>query len=499
MKIKTKLAISFCIIIFVPVVLTGMVLVGFNKIQLKAINKTYGMEDAGMLALTDTVQFLNKVTGRTYDELEKTSLIEPSKLLDDDYLTKINKKLAKKYSYLIVKSEGDLIFNGGIDNDDILRKLPRISNKQSSSDVSSYMDSDDKVLIKQLNFRDSDGDEASLYIVTSTACVIPEVRTVLIEGAFALVFILLTTAVMLIVWIYRSIITPIERLRIAAENIKDGNLDFELETSPSDGEIGELCTAFEQMRARLKKNAEEKVTNESENRVLISNIAHDLKTPITAVKGYAEGILDGVANTPEKVDKYVRTIYNKANDMDKLINELTLYSKIDTNRIPYNFAKINVTDYFNDCVEEIGLDLEAKNIRLSYENHVDSNVLIIADPEQLRRVINNIVGNSVKYMNKTQSYIDIRINDVGDFIQVECEDNGRGIDQRDMPYIFDRFYRADASRNSATGGSGIGLSIVKKIIEDHGGKIWATSKEGDGTTMFFVIRKYQETPNMNRQ
>lgn len=164
-----------------------------------------------MLALTDTVQFLNKVTGRTYDELEKTSLIEPSKLLDSDYLTKINKKLEKKYSYLIVKSEGELIFNGGIDNDDILRKLPRISNKQSSSDVSSYMDSDDKVLIKQLNFRDSDGDEASLYIVTSTACVIPEVRTVLIEGAFALVLILITTAAMLIVWIYRSIITPIER------------------------------------------------------------------------------------------------------------------------------------------------------------------------------------------------------------------------------------------------------------------------------------------------
>ena len=100
--------------------------------------------------------------------------------------------------------------------------------------------------------------------------------------------------------------------------------------------------------------------------------------------------------------------------------------------------------------------MRQKNIRLSYENHVDSNVLIIADPEQIRRVINNIVGNSVKYMNKTQSYIDIRINDVGDFIQVEIEDNGRGINQRDMPYIFDRFYRADASRNSATGGSGIG-------------------------------------------
>ena len=97
-----------------------------------------------------------------------------------------------------------------------------------------------------------------------------------------------------------------------------------------------------------------------------------------------------------------------------------------------------------------------------------------------------------KYMNKTDKFINIRIKDVGDFIQVEMEDNGRGIAQKDLPYIFDRFYRTDASRNSATGGSGIGLSIVKKIIEDHGGKIWATSKEDSGTTMYFVIRKYQE-------
>ena len=118
--------------------------------------------------------------------------------------------------------------------------------------------------------------------------------------------------------------------------------------------------------------------------------------------------------------------------------------------------------------------------------------MIIADPEQLKRVLNNIVGNSIKYMNKKNGYLGIRIKDVGDFIQVEIEDNGQGIPQKDLPYIFDRFYRTDASRNSATGGSGIGLSIVRKIVEDHGGKIWATSKENVGTIMYFVIRKYQE-------
>ena len=224
----------------------------------------------------------------------------------------------------------------------------------------------------------------------------------------------------------------------------------------------------------------------------ISNIAHDLKTPITTVKGYSEGLLDGVADTPEKQEKYLRTINNKANEMDALLNELTLYSQIDTNRIPYNFTKLNVSEYFNDCVEEISMDLESKNIGLTYFNYVDNHVLIIADPEQLRRVVNNIIGNSAKYMKNKRGQINIRIKDVGDFIQVEIEDNGKGIAPKDLPYIFERFFRGDASRNSATGGSGIGLSIVKKIVEDHGGKIWATSKESVGTVMYFVIRKYQE-------
>ena len=348
--------------------------------------------------------------------------------------------------------------------------------------------------MKQIDYVSEVGEQESVFIVTSMDGSVPEIKTMVVQVIMAIFLILLVTGLMMIVWIYRSMITPLKKLQAAAENIKEGNLDFEIEVGGED-EIGELCVTFEEMRQRLKDNTEEKLNNERENKALISNIAHDLKTPITAVKGYAEGIIDGVANTPEKVDKYVRTIYNKANEMDTLINELTLYSKIDTNRIPYNFAKINVAEYFNDCVEEIGLDLESKGIGLSYYNYASPDIVIIADPEQLRRVVNNIIGNSVKYMNKQQGFIQIRIKDVGDFIQVELEDNGRGIAQKDLPYIFDRFYRTDASRNSATGGSGIGLSIVKKIVEDHGGKIWATSKEDAGTIMYFVIRKYQEVTN----
>lgn len=311
---------------------------------------------------------------------------------------------------------------------------------------------------------------------------------------FVVITVLVFTSLLVGFWIYRSVAAPLVKLKKATKNIKEGNLDFELEVE-GDDEFAELCQDFEDMRKRLKANAEEKLLLDKENKELISNISHDLKTPITAVKGYVEGIMDGVADTPEKMNRYIRTIYNKTNEMDHLINELTFYSKIDTNRIPYTFSKISVTEYFNDCAEELKLELDVKGVDLVYANYVDESVLIIADGEQIRRVIHNIVTNSTKYMNKEHGIIQLRVKDVGDFIQIEVEDNGKGIAAKDLQNIFDRFYRTDFSRNSAKGGSGIGLSIVKKIMEDHGGKVWATSKEGIGTIMYFVLRKYQEVPN----
>ena len=305
--------------------------------------------------------------------------------------------------------------------------------------------------------------------------------------------ILISVALVVGLWVYRSIAVPLVKLKKATQNIKEGNLDFVLDVEGKD-EFSELCQDFEEMRRRLKESTEEKSLIEKENRELISNISHDLKTPITAVKGYVEGIMDGVADTPEKMDRYVRTIYNKTNEMDHLINELTFYSKIDTNRIPYTFSKLNVEDYFEDCSEEVGLELETRGIELVYANYVEKDVMVIADGEQIRRVIHNIISNAIKYMDKPKGIIQIRIKDVGDFIQIEIEDTGKGIGPKDLPYIFDRFYRTDVSRNSSKGGSGIGLSIVKKILEDHGGKVWATSRLGIGTIMYFVLRKYQEVP-----
>ena len=338
----------------------------------------------------------------------------------------------------------------------------------------------------------SDSDEM-VYDISLAQSSSSQVRLMAKDMILTATIILVFTALSVGLWIYRSIVVPLVKLRKATRNIKEGNLDFVLEVEGND-EFSQLCQDFEEMRKHLKESTEEKILMDKENKELISNISHDLKTPITAVKGYVEGIMDGVADTPEKMDRYVRTIYNKTNEMDHLINELTFYSKIDTNRIPYTFSKLNVEDYFSDCAEELGLEMETRGIELVYANYVEKDVQVIADGEQIRRVIHNIVSNAIKYMEKPRGIIQIRVKDVGDFIQVEIEDNGKGIAAKDLPYIFDRFYRTDVSRNSSKGGSGIGLSIVKKIMEDHGGKVWATSRLGIGTIMYFVLRKYQEVP-----
>lgn len=312
---------------------------------------------------------------------------------------------------------------------------------------------------------------------------------------FVLIIIIFVTFMRLVKWLRSGVMDPMKKLSEAIREVSDGNYDHILGQDSSD-EIGEVCQDFENLRIRLKDQKESREKLDRENRELIGNISHDLKTPITAIKGYAEGILDGVVTTPEQQQKYVSTIYNKADDMAKLIDELTYYTKIDTNRIPYKFGKVSPVEFFYDCVEDVGLDLESKGIIFTHSENVSPRDLVIADVEQLAKVVNNIINNAVKYMNKTPGKISINLLDDGDFVRFEISDNGRGISPEDIPKLFDRFYRTDASRNSNTGGSGIGLSIARKIIEDHGGKIWASSKLGEGSKFTFILRKYQEA-NLN--
>lgn len=303
-----------------------------------------------------------------------------------------------------------------------------------------------------------------------------------------LVTIIDIVAVVMWIWIYKRILVPLDKLQTATKKIADGDLDYQLDERDF-SEIPFLFKDFERMRIKLKEDEEEKKLSEDAAKELVSNISHDLKTPLTAIRGYVEGILDGVASSPQKTRDYLNTIYNKTNDMTSLIDELLYYSQVAEKYMSYKYEKIYVKDFFDEYVKDLYLELETIKIKFEYIVNVGRSTVIDMDKEQIKRALNNIVSNAVKYMDKKEPEIHFRVTETSDAINIQISDNGRGIDEKDLPHIFERFYRSDVSRNTKLGGSGIGLSIVKKVIENHEGSVVAMSKPGVGTEVSIELKK----------
>ncbi len=485
-KFKTRLMIAFCLIAILPIILFAGIGTTFLIPQWKNMIKGYQLDDA-----YDGFAGASLKIAEMLADQAKTGVLEAENknsddFLRDDFLGRLNEDCHKKNSFIVVFVDGEMTYNG--------------SNNESLAVINSALQAkkDEKYSIAQeygfiynvVNINFSGGRKGEAYVFTDLNKTLPEIKDIAYLVLVTILLILALTGVFLVFWLNRSIGRPINAIRCATQNIKDGNLDFSIKIGKD--ELGKLAADIDELRKRLKENAEEKVKQDEMSRQLISNISHDLKTPITTIKGYAEGLLEGVAKTPEKQKKYLQTIAVKADDMTRLIEELTSYSKMDGGGLKYNFEDIDVKDFFDDCEYDYSNELESEGIDFTYSNYAPAGARIKADPEQLRRALNNIVGNSVKYMNKNQRRIALRISEKNARIRVELEDNGCGMAAEDLPKIFDRFYRTDASRHGPAQGSGIGLAIVKKIVEDHGGKVWATSKENTGTIMHMEFPMIKE-------
>ncbi len=490
MKYHTRLKIAFVIILVFPIILLIMSYGMFGKSQLETIEKNYGIDMDGYKNWFDTTMVMDKISKKTQEEIQQA--IQNGKFEEDylDYVDQLNEKQSKIYSYLVVYDRDKFTYIGIPDSmsSNILVGLPVISEEDELWNNGILSGDTEKYLVYPNYVAHKDGTWGIVYLLAETNRMLPEVQDYLVSFRIMSLVIIALMVVCLIIWADKCFFAPMRKLRKAMKTITEGNLACEVKEDYEE-ELGGLCRDFENMRIHLKEAIDDKMRYDRDTKELISNISHDLKTPLTTIKGYVEGILDGVADSPDKMDRYLKTVYNKANDMERLIGELTLYSKIDTNEIPYNFIKINVKAYFDDCAEEIRTELESRNFVLTYLNYVPDDVCLIADPEQLYRVINNIISNSIKYNNKVRGVINIRVREEKEYIHLEIEDNGQGVSPEEAGRIFERFYRTDASRNSRTGGSGIGLSIVKKIVEAHGGTIWAVSNKNVGLTMHILLRK----------
>ena len=515
MKIRGRLIIAFLIITIFPLLLMSVCTNLIISNQTEILENSYQTETSTTSFVFNPLQVLYSMTMSDYNDLVDMADSSPDTFSDKSYLRQINNNLKERDSFIVLRKNGKEVFIG---NKKVYREMETLSgfseyHKGSNSTIS--INPSIPCLIKQKDFLFSDKSRGQIFLITDLAQIMPAWEYSFKQLIFSIMIIIIATACLLVLWIYNSIVKPLNILRIATMHIGAGQLDMPVRVYSTD-EIGELCRDFEEMRIRLKEMIEERIRYEQDTREMISSMAHDLQTPLTSIKGYTEGILDGVANTPEKQEKYLRTIYSKATDMSYLVDELSIFAKIEQNTLPYHFIPIDLQGYFVDCLEEFSLDLESNKMTIQYENTCEVSTKVLADPEQLKRVIQNIIGNAVKYHNKPNGTIQITIQDVPvpkpvpplyrqidkngvpidpeppkiqEYVQISIRDNGPGIEEKDLPYIFHRFFRADASRNTSKRGSGLGLAIVAKIIQDHGGRVWAESTLGEGTSIFFTLRK----------
>ena len=513
MKLRSRLLIAFLIITILPLCLTVCCVNLILERQHEYCQENYNISKSSfnnLEAIVNPLNFFYQLTLTEYEKLEAAIEENPDKFLDISYVKKFDQAL-KKNSHLVVLKEEKTIYINDIVED--LVTLPINTSHDNASSNLILFDEKGTCIIKEKTFTFCDGMPGRLLLISDFTGIHNEWINSLKAISLTLCIIFLVTNGLLAIWIYQSIVRPLHILRLATTQIGNGILSKAIPVTSND-EIGELCTDFDNMRIRLKEIINRQLHTEENLQEILSSLSHDLKTPITAIKGYTEGLLDGVADTDEKKQRYLQTIYAKSNDISYLIDELAIYTKIEQNVLAYNFIPINLEEYFKDCIDYFKLDLEQDNFSIDYYNSTDFSTMVVVDPQQLRRVIQNIIHNAVKYNDKEHGHIYVRIENMPDrtnrpifrqineegtdiypgsicksFVRVEIEDNGPGIPAKDLPHIFDKFYRADTSRNSSKGGSGLGLSIVKMIIYDHGGEVGADSIEGTGTRFYFTLKK----------
>lgn len=301
-------------------------------------------------------------------------------------------------------------------------------------------------------------------------------------------------------YLIKSFVTPLNALTKIAEQIGEGNLEVEIKWHKKD-EFGEVFSQFDEMRTRLKDSIMQKAEMENARKEMIANISHDLKTPLTSISGYASGILDGIADTHEKKQKYLNTIITRTEDINRLVDDLFLFSKLDSKQVTFNLQVTDILAYIREATEEISLEYKERgNLNITLHPCDVPNIYVKIDTMQCKRVILNIVSNSIKYKQGNETRIDVEIYKNDFRVILKFSDNGIGIPEKDIVHVFDRFYRSDAARSNPGnpyGGSGLGLSIAKQIIEAQGGRIWARSRENTEKTGTSIYISFPETSELN--
>ncbi len=294
-----------------------------------------------------------------------------------------------------------------------------------------------------------------------------------------------------VIYLSRKILPPMKELSRSARRISSGDLDFDILGS-NIAEVQEVCTAFDEMRRRLRDQVAENIRYERERNLMLAHISHDLRTPVTAIKGYAEGLIDGVASTPDMQRRYAETIEQKAQTMERMIEQMSNFSELELGRMSFDFVTGDIFDYLRTLCDDFRVDLE--RVDADFEAVIpDEKLDVRLDPEKLGRVFQNILSNAIKYRSPERKLsVKLTAERTPTGVHIIISDNGRGIAQSDAEKVFEGFYRGDPARTAGAAGHGLGLAIARQIMQKHGGRIWITGRAGEGTDVHITLIKKED-------
>lgn len=381
-----------------------------------------------------------------------------------------------------------------IENDNIIYNDEEFSSLQikemmmNISVESNYYEHDNtKFILDTETFTTVSGDEFMIITLNAVTDASDYYRSLMLLVFITFLIVFIVTNIVVQKQNMINIINPIINLTKETERLRTGELETAI-IEQGYGEVRELGSAVEQLRLQLKNSIYYQQKFDENRKFLISSISHDLKTPVTSIRGYLDGVLDGVADTDEKKKYYLSKAVDKTKLINNMIEDLLLYSKLDLNQMPFEKDRINIVKYMGSCVEDNSAEFERENKGIILDNKLSDEYLVNIDREKFKRVIQNIVDNAKRNIKKEFGKLTIILRETNSSVIMEFKDNGKGISKDDLPYVFDKFYRADTAR-AVEGSSGLGLAIAKQIVEGLGGRIWAISEIDEGTSIIISLKK----------
>ena len=495
LKIGTRIIISAVVGIIVPLI----ILVAFSSVFQNIMSSYFGFSavTTNSYSTLNQIQWSQTILSISNELVSDSSEEEKAKSINE-FVT----PLEKLGSVIYIEKSGQP-FYATSDKESAMTLAKSIVSADTKNNVN-YFGENGVVII---NHAKSESDTYLVIIANSDYTVndvskrfAPQNITNLLLSKTGVIFFLIA-ALFIIAIIIISIITsktiskPLRELSYGANEIANGNLDYVIDYE-STNEIGVTVKSFNNMAGQLKRSLDTQQQIEQSRKEMIAGVAHDLRTPLTSVKGYVEGLMDGIANTPEKQQQYLKTIYTSTLNMERLLDELLTVSRLELGNIELDMKPVNINDFLGDCAEELDAELSSQGFDFTYTNNCDDDFEVMLDTDRFQRVIYNIVSNSLKYAKKdVKGKIELNAQTYQKAVIITLADNGIGLEGENLTRIFESFYRADPARTRTSEGSGIGLSVARQIAELHGGKIWATGKEGKGLTILISLPRATEENN----